>query len=303
MRRALPILIAAGLLFSCRPSVPAGRTVIISVALDYSSPDDGASTLHNPPNDARAFMAETELLASASGERYDMIGFLSENGIWSVNGSRRAWGKPDVLSAIRTLGTGDDDLIIFYYSGHGSTDGSLVIDNGPDTKEHIAPDELIAALSSIRGKKCVILDSCHSGIFIQDTGIMADGERFDDGRLVSEGFASALRPSLRISLSSGVIGNEDIWILSAATADQLSYDSGSEGLPSQDRYGAFTYSLLISLGYDMEEDVPRLIRGREVTFLDLYDGIMDSMSEEMRRIQTPQITLSPLDLVLFSPTR
>ena len=303
MRRIMPVLIIVALLISCRPSVPAGRTVIISVALDYASPDDGASTLSNPPNDQRAFMAQTELLASASGERYEMIGFLSENERWSVDGEERKWGKADVLSTIMGLDTGDDDLIIFYYSGHGSTDGSLVIDNDPEEKEYIAPDELIAALSAIGGKKCVILDSCHSGVFIQDTGIMADGEQFDDGRLASEGFASALIPSLRISLSSGVVGNEDIWVLSAATAEQLSYDSGSEGLVNQDRYGAFTYSLLIALGYDMEEDVPRLIRGREVTFLDLYAGIKDSMAEEMWRIQTPQITLSPLDLVLFSPTR
>ena len=299
----LLLLSLLALLSSCTPHVPQGRTFIISVALDYASPDDAAGTLSNPPNDQRAFMVETGLLASASGERYEQLSFLSEHERWSVDGKEKEWGKDDVISAIRGLGTAREDLVLFYFSGHGSSDGSLVIDNSPERREYIDPAELIAALTAIEGKKCIILDSCHSGTFINDTGIMADGESFDDDLLVTEGFISSVIPSLRLSLESGIIGNEDIWVLSATTSDQLSYDSGTEGLPNQERYGAFTYNLLIALGYDMENDEPRLERGREITFLDIYGDIRDSMTEDLWRMQTPQITLTPLDLVLFSPTR
>ncbi len=57
--------------------------------------------------------------------------------------------------------TTSDSHFIFYYSGHGDKKG-LALDN----LNTISPLELYSKLGNIRGKKAIILDCCHAGVFL-----------------------------------------------------------------------------------------------------------------------------------------
>ena len=307
MKKIFSALFIMLLLSSCSNALDSSRTIVIAVALDYE--EDAfqdkennlvVNTLSNPPNDLEAFTSQVDILAS--GREVERHIFLSQGGTRRVNGTREEWDKEAILSTISSLEAEENDLVLFFYSGHGMDGtGELVVSAKEGKMDKISPDELLTALSGIGGKKCVFLDSCYSGAFVENAGMLADGEVFgEDGSLMKEGFLFSLGPALSLSITSGRLGTDDIWLMSATTDGQLSYDSGTEGLPNQEKYGAFSYFLISSLGYDMENDSPRISQERnEVTFLGLYRDIKRRMTESMWTEQTPQITLTPLDLVLF----
>ena len=307
MKKIFSALFIMLLLSSCSNALDSSRTIVIAVALDYE--EDAfqdkennlvVNTLSNPPNDLEAFTSQVDILAS--GREVERHIFLSQGGTRRVNGKREEWDKEAILSTISSLEAEENDLVLFFYSGHGMDGtGELVVSAKEGKMDKISPDELLTALSGIGGKKCVFLDSCYSGAFVENAGMLADGEVFgEDGSLMKEGFLFSLGPAISLSITSGRLGTDDIWLMSATTDGQLSYDSGTEGLPNQEKYGAFSYFLISSLGYDMENDSPRISQERnEVTFLGLYRDIKRRMTESMWTEQTPQITLTPLDLVLF----
>lgn len=307
MKKIFSALFIILLLSACSNALDSSRTIVIAVALDYK--EDAfqdkennlvVNTLSNPPNDLEAFTHQIDILSS--GRDVERHIFLSQGGARRVNGKREEWDKETILSTISSLEAEENDLVLFFYSGHGmDSTGELVVSAKEGKMDKISPDELLTALSEVGGKKCVFLDSCYSGAFVEDAGMLADGEVFgEDGSLIKEGFLFSLGPALSLSITSGRLGTDDIWLMSATTDGQLSYDSGTEGLPNQEEYGAFSYFLISSLGYDMENDSPRISQERnEVTFLGLYRDIKRRMTESMWTEQTPQITLTPLDLVLF----
>lgn len=307
MKKIFSALFIILLLSACSNALDSSRTIVIAVALDYK--EDAfqdkennlvVNTLSNPPNDLEAFTHQIDILSS--GRDVERHIFLSQGGARRVNGKREEWDKETILSTISSLEAEENDLVLFFYSGHGMDGtGELVVSAKEGKMDKISPDELLTALSEVGGKKCVFLDSCYSGAFVEDAGMLADGEVFgEDGSLIKEGFLFSLGPALSLSITSGRLGTDDIWLMSATTDGQLSYDSGTEGLPNQEEYGAFSYFLISSLGYDMENNSPRISQERnEVTFLGLYRDIKRRMTESMWTEQTPQITLTPLDLVLF----
>jgi len=73
--------------------------------------------------------------------------------------------KENIIKQLEKLTylTTPDSHFIFHYSGHGNKSGLNV-------KESVlTPIEFYQRLSNIRGKKAVILDSCHAGVFINDS--------------------------------------------------------------------------------------------------------------------------------------
>lgn len=71
----------------------------------------------------------------------------------------------EALSDLRVRET-RDSISVFYYSGHGSRTGELILDNG----DRIGAKELMDSLSDLRGKLLLILDGCHTEV-IADAGI------------------------------------------------------------------------------------------------------------------------------------
>lgn len=79
--------------------------------------------------------------------------------------------KDQILSSIAEAfsGAGEEDISLFYYSGHGrlsddpEMNGALV---GIDNKSYVTAAELRSALDCIPGRKIVIIDACYSGAMI-----------------------------------------------------------------------------------------------------------------------------------------
>ena len=62
----------------------------------------------------------------------------------------------------------DDSLTIFYYSGHGSSRGLCTHSDSYWNSDDLTPRELYDHILKIPGQKIIILDSCHSSIFLKD---------------------------------------------------------------------------------------------------------------------------------------
>ena len=63
------------------------------------------------------------------------------------------------------------DMTVIYYSGHGNGVGLAYYDveenNGKDDSHlRTKPEDLITAAAQIKGKKAIIIDTCHSGMFV-----------------------------------------------------------------------------------------------------------------------------------------
>ena len=63
----------------------------------------------------------------------------------------------------RACAVGATSHTVFQFSGHGTKEG-LVLNAG----ELLTPHLLFDVVGSIRGKKLVILDACHAGVFLED---------------------------------------------------------------------------------------------------------------------------------------
>jgi hypothetical protein len=86
---------------------------------------------------------------------------------------------------------GPNDYFVFYYSGHGSfkpdengdendnEDETLVLSDGT-TNKHLLDDTLYAQLNSIKAKKMIFLDSCHSGTAFRSLHVKAKSIKPED---------------------------------------------------------------------------------------------------------------------------
>ena len=211
MRKIVFILCMVLLLTSCESSTEQGKVIFVSAALDYMNSNVGY--LKNPPSDQKALASELQTLAEASGEIYEEYLFLEENGVRTMNGYERKWNQDDIISTLLNLDTVSGDLIIFHYSGHGDSSGALVPDI--DTSSRLKPEDLLDTLKLIDGKKCLFIDSCYSGSFIENSSKLENGEKFDeDGNLIADGFASSLIAAIENAFK-GEAENTEIWALTA----------------------------------------------------------------------------------------
>lgn len=101
---------------------------------------------------------------------------LETNGDGSPNFSVRLLTSPsdninksDLRKAIEELFSGDADIALFYFSGHGfikSTGGYIVTTDYKRYDEGISMDDILVLANDSRVKdKIIILDCCHSGAF------------------------------------------------------------------------------------------------------------------------------------------
>ncbi len=77
--------------------------------------------------------------------------------------------RPTLREAIELLFTGEPDMALLYFSGHGyikSTGGYLVTTDAKKYDEGVSMDEILTLANDSKAKnKIVILDCCHSGAF------------------------------------------------------------------------------------------------------------------------------------------
>ncbi len=198
--------------------IPTYRSLLIGQAYTGTS-----SLLRGTINDATAMRS---MLANMTRTPYSSIlrTDLTSGGILS-----------NITSAFS--GAGENDVSLFYYSGHGlySTDsatlGSLV---GVDFNI-ITPTALRNQLDTIAGRKIVIIDACHSGNMIGKSMNDGDAESF------TKAFISAFASAGKSNLATG-----GYYVLVAASKDQSSYESVINGIYT----GVFTRGVCYGTGWN-----------------------------------------------------
>lgn len=77
--------------------------------------------------------------------------------------------RPSLRSAINDLFSGDSEIALFYFSGHGlvnSVGGQIVTTDAESYDEGIPMDEILKIANASQAReKVIILDCCHSGSF------------------------------------------------------------------------------------------------------------------------------------------
>ncbi len=321
MRKLIILSLAVVLIFaSCVPSPDLGNTDIFLFSVGVAT-----NGLSGTGNDVSGFSSQIEYLAEQAGNGFHYYEVLqadtdSRDLIYSGPGeSGRAIDPSEVVTLIKEdlLGGNDigkDDLVIFYYTGHGTEDGRFVFDptaqdGGPDDPVLTPMADVVNAFADNPGRTLLVIDCCYSGQTILNESGMSNGQNFSmtdlltaDGalleqtRLESESFLTAVGEAFALSAGSGTVGNNDIWVMSASHSMQLS----AGGF-----YSTFTQALIKALGFVIEQEGVVGENGlpdtNTITFYGLYNKVKDAFREEgVYNTMTTEPTLNAQDLILFS---
>lgn len=138
-------------------------------------------------------------------------------------------------------GAGENDVCLFYYSGHGcstpgTNSGSLVGVNGT----FLRPTTLASMLGALPGHVVVIIDACHSGSLISRSVALQTDDSQDD---FNESFLSAFRS--RFVARYAELAQPKFSVLTASSKDEDSYS-----VESDPPFGVFTMYMLYGMGYN-----------------------------------------------------
>ncbi|MCR5732074.1 MAG: caspase family protein [Sphaerochaetaceae bacterium] len=321
MRKLALMILLSLLLVSCEMNnsdYEKGAVYLVSCSLDYRSTTVNSLVCTN--EDQKAVIEQFSYLASLQGKAFYSYSFTQDgNNIYERTLKRPILGEPvDRINAITLSSyknnvrkkleylshiTNSEDLIIFYYAGHGVNsyksedenirylNGAMVMGNivFPDIGDwrsldeniiYLYPlDELRLDLSEIPGRKLILLDSCYSGEIIKDE--------------LKEGDILTLLSKLT---NPSRIYSDDIWEISGSRYDEQSFE---EIYDDEIFHGIFTSALLSELGYRYEEQWEGAGKpsSGKISVYSLYEGIRRRINE---KDQNPDTSSSFVDLVLFT---
>lgn len=290
-----------------------GDVYYINVGIDY---ENNGSSIKNVKDDLKGTVPDAKELhqalgsviakANRTGFGYKMIqeGPSAEDPLDDLYPS-----KTKIQSKLATLSTTvqEHDLTIFTYSGHGYEDtGHLVLAKPAlGVAESLSPDELLSWMAAIPGKKLVILDSCFSGMFVEESPSSTNTI-----------LNNSIVKFFETYHSSDTYGKPDLFVLTAS-AHTDSYEMNFGTTDSPHNHGIFTYALLEALGWDhphfstlasvTTKDPPAAKNGRITvdglfTYVKANQAIVSRLKlfSSWSAFQHPLTTGGPLDLVLFN---
>ena len=212
------------------------------------------------------------------------------------------WTIYDVMDYLGSLVLGENDLLVFSYSGHGEKKNGSLMTNASSSSskwDSLSPEDLLSHISTLGGKKLIILDSCYSGIYIPSSPLSTSdvfSEEEKEDRWLGKSYPKAMKDALFSKKDK--YPYTDIWILSSTGRGQEASDSldGGDG-PYQLSYGAFTYYLLKAMGYDTDRN-EGVQREERLTVYGIYSYVRKNFPDYETQIQTPRVSNGGLDLVL-----
>jgi hypothetical protein len=314
-------LLVSALFFSCeltQDEPEEGSVQLVSIALNYHGTN--VNYLSGTLNDESETRLAFEALGKLSSRPFIAHSFIQKGGSETAEKSYRPLytydsveepslpTKGHILSHLASLSTilKPEDLTIFYYSGHGYDNGSLVVaptnpcgnifmEDGTIASECLLSVEtLLDALQVLPGVKLLILDSCYCGAFVQENGTsisMIGNPKYFEETFIQFFNSGKTEPA--------------VFVLAATTADNTS----KEPQDSMHPHGYFTEALLQGLGWDtaegiLETKIPPAGTKGKVTVDNLYAYIHDHQKIPTEgtakyQYQHPVITGGSRDLVLF----
>ena len=174
----------------------------------------------------------------------------------------------------------ENDMILFYFSGHGEKDGLLPIDfNGYDNVlEHREINEILGQ-SKAKYKVC-ITDACYSGS-------MEDVLAYKDNQTEEE----TARLKKFYSTSFDAFNNSSTVLMLSSKAEETSVENS--GL----RQGIFSYFLLKALEGEGDRNNDNI-----VTLTEAFDYVRKSVNSHTNNYQTP-VMLGNIESLIMSELR
>ncbi len=293
-----------------------GDVYYINVALDYEN-NSNADNLKGTLNDAEELhLALGSVIAKSkrTGTGYRMIqkgsGFIGDDS-YTIKGTTisnyPSKANIDLLLEKHAKQTNENDLTIFTYSGHGIKEsGHLLLAKTVGLPaETLSPDELLSWIDPIPGKKLIILDSCFSGMFVEESPSSTNTV-----------LNNSIQEFFETYYSSEKFTKPDLFVLTASThTDSYEMNFGTKYSPHN--HGVFTYTLLEALGWDHPHSAdistvtsqdPLAAKNERITVDGLFEYIKKNqiipsrlkLFSDWTKFQHPMTTGGPLDLVLFN---
>ena len=166
---------------------------------------------------------------------------------WNAVGKSNLSGN-EILEQIGYVfdGADEDDLSLFYFSGHGETGGNLVGNDGVQ----ISPQSLRAAMDHIPGRKTVVVDACYSGALADDGDTVnipvASANAVDGNR---DSFADAFLKAFSIKRRGALTGG-DYFVLVSSHPDEECWEQPISSGGTVRTMGVFSYYLCRGCGFD-----------------------------------------------------
>ena len=144
----------------------------------------------------------------------------------------------------------EQDISVFYYSGHGFSGGALYMADG----NGYPAEHLRQQLDAVPGRKLLLIDACYSGGMIDD-GDAASNATNGAGELraFQNDFLSAFRSG---GDRKAAFNPSEYFLLTAARWDQTSLTVGYSSDASS-WFSLFTWCLCKGCGYDYSKDKER----------------------------------------------
>jgi hypothetical protein len=284
-----------------------GKVHYVVVGLDYENASN-ITNLGGPLNDAREFAAALDSLITSAGktEGSKFLMVQEDTSYSNETISNVLYPSVDhVTSTIENLVslTSEDDLTIFFYSGHGETDtGKLVLGTttGINTEEdRMSPEILLSLMNTLNGKKLLLIDNCYSGNYVEESNSSLSGV-YSDYDYYAKYFSDDTYELL------------DLYVLSASSNNSQSYEAYFS--EAGHKHGYFTYVLLEGLGWPQShssdlssvtlEEIPPAASKSKLSADDLYTYVLDNQTISSNAFiyphQHPMTNGGAMDLVLFN---
>ena len=284
-----------------------GDVYVVSVGIDYANNSDPEiKTLKGTINDATEQQKAWKLVADQANREF--YGYLmtqegeSRTAATFVQTTYPSWTNIEsTLDGIADAAS-ENDLTIFTYSGHGlDKKGDLVlahtVTTGTPSLEDIllAPEVLLEKMAGIPGRKLLLIDSCYSGIFVEE------GESS-----LSTHYSKRIDQWFTKYFDDMEYAPPTLMVLTASAAHD-SYEADEEH-----SHGFFTKALLSGLGWTHPHtpehtslDIQALSNNR-LTVDSIYSYIKKKQEIKTRwslfsdgKFQHPTATGGPMDMVLF----
>ena len=293
-----------------------GDVYYINVGLDYKnngiSKEAEKDNLDGTVNDAKELHKTFKaLMLETSRTGHGLLMVQDEKNIPADPLSYPS--KDNILTQLSSLKgkAKENDLTIFTYSGHGvEGTGTLVFatateDQAPIPSDYMDVSDLLSLMAQIPGKKLVILDSCFSGMAVEESPSSTNTV-----------LNNSISKFFETYYSSNQYEKPDLYVLTAsAHADSYEMKFGTDA--NAHYHGVFTYALLEALGWDhphntdistVSPQAPPAAKGGRITVDGLFRYVKKNQALNTRlklfskwsEFQHPLTTGGPLDLVLFN---
>ena len=365
MKKKLLILLSAILILftSCDltyQKAPKSKIYLIACGVGFNGT---GNALRNPLSDTEAMVQQFQELCEAGGNEYEIVWYTDDRDInhaSTIDPRRFTFrhidnGKEPTVTAlydspttltltsaqfnnmfferideILTTKPTENDLLIFYFSGHGDSSINKDSEGGPylyygsgKNIVSLSYDKIFSKLDRYEGRQFCIFDCCYSGASIDNPGHFHNKYDHELGTMNSfnEGYTydsyydtisrtdtkapdsifNFVASSFEHTISPSGQGIPKRICLNASSYGQVAMDSDTGREVNITEYGGMTYRLLKYLGYDMvsRKAAPPNMKKKTITASDLYKTVYDNISDSLKKTSTPNITRSSYDMLLW----